>query len=52
MIPVFKNVRKRPTAKNYCPISLPSVVSKVFKKLVNIRIIDHLEKYGLGLLRL
>ena len=31
-------------AKNYCPVSLLSVVSKVFEKLVNNRIFDHLEK--------
>ena len=47
MVPVFKNVGERPTAKNYCPVSLPSVVSKVFEKLVNNRIVDHLEKCGL-----
>ena len=35
------------TAKNYSPVSLPSVVSKVFEKLVNNRIVDHLEKFGL-----
>ena len=29
------------------PRSLLSVVSKVFEKLVNNRIVDHLEKYGL-----
>ena len=34
MVPVFKNVGKRSTAKNYCPVSLVSVVSKVFKKFV------------------
>ena len=34
------------TAKNYRPVSLPSVVSKVFEKLVNNRIVDHLEKCG------
>ena len=28
-------------------VSLLSVVSKVFEKLVNNRIVDHLEKYGL-----
>ena len=44
MVPVFKNVRERSTAKNYCPVSLLSVVSKVFEKLVNNRIVDHLEK--------
>ena len=33
MVPVFKNVGKRSTAKNYHPVSLLSVVSKVFEKL-------------------
>ena len=47
MVPVFKNVGERSTAKNYCPVSLLSVVSKVFEKLVNNRIVDHLEKCGL-----
>ena len=44
---VFKNVGKRSTAKNYRSVSLLSVVSKVFEKLVNNRIVDHLEKRGL-----
>ena len=47
MVPVFKNVGKRSTAKNYRPVSLLSVVSKVFQKLVNNRIIDDLEKCAL-----
>ena len=47
MVPVFKNVGERSTAKNYCPFSLLSVVSNVFEKLVNKRIVDHLEKRGL-----
>ena len=47
MVPVFKNVGERSTAKNYCRASLLSVVSKVFEKLVNNRIINHLEKCGL-----
>ena len=47
MIPVFKNVGERSTAKNYHPACLLSVVSKVFEKLVNIRIVDLLWKYGL-----
>ena len=47
MVPVFKNVRKRFTAKNYCPVSLLFVVSKVFEKLVNNSIVNHLEKYDL-----
>ena len=29
VVPVFKNVGERSTAKNYCPVSLLSVVSKV-----------------------
>ena len=44
MVPVFKNVGERSTAKNYCPVSLLSVVSKVFEKLLNTRIVDHLKK--------
>ena len=47
VVPVFKNVGERSTAKNYCPVGLLSVVSKVFEKLVNNRIVDHLEKCGL-----
>ena len=47
MVPVFKNVGERFTAENYCPVSLLSVVSKVFEKLVNDRIVDQLEKSGL-----
>ena len=47
VVPVFKNVGERSTAKNYRPVSLLSVVSKVFEKLVNNRIVDHLEKCDL-----
>ena len=47
VVPLFKNVGEMSTAKNYHPISLLSVVSKVFEKLVNNRIVDHLEKCGL-----
>ena len=47
VVPVFKNVEERSTAKKYRPVSLLSVVSKVFEKLVNNRIVDHLEKCGL-----
>ena len=45
--PCIKNVGERSTAKNYRPVSLLSVVSKVFEKLVNNRVVDHLEKCGL-----
>ena len=44
VVPVFKNVGERSTAKKYCPISLLSVASKVFEKLVSNRIVDQLEK--------
>ena len=35
VLPVFKSGEERSTAKNYCPVSLFTVVSKVFEKLVN-----------------
>ena len=47
VIPVFKNVGERSTAKSYCPVNLLSVVIKVFEKLVNNRIVDHVGKCGL-----
>ena len=47
MVTGFKNVGERSTAKNYDPVSFLSVVSKVFEKLVNNKIVDHLEKCGL-----
>ena len=47
MVPVFKNVGKMSTTKNYSLVSLRSVVSKIFQKLVNNKIVDHLKKSGL-----
>ena len=47
VVPVFKNVVERSTAKNYRPVSLLFVIRKVVEKLVNNRIVDHLEKCGL-----
>ena len=47
MVPIFKNFKETCTTKNCHPLSLLSVVSKVFKKLVNNRLIDHLQKCGL-----
>ena len=47
LVPVFKNVGEMSTARNYHPVSLLSVVSKVFEKLVSNRILDHLEKCDL-----
>ena len=47
VVPVFNNVGKRSTAKTYRSVSILSVVSKVFEKLVNNGMVDHLEKCGL-----
>ena len=47
VVPVLMNVGERSTAKNYRPVSLLSVVSNVFEKLVNNSIVDHLEKCDL-----
>ena len=40
---IFKNVGERSTAKNCHPVSLLSVVCKVFSKLVNNRLVDQLK---------
>ena len=45
--PVFKNVGEKSIAKNYRPVGFVSVVIKAFEKLVNNRIVEHLEKCGL-----
>ena len=42
MVPVFRNAGQRSTAKTYHTVSLHSVVSEVFEKLVNNSIFDHL----------
>ena len=47
MVLVFKNVGEWSTAKKCHPVSLLSVISKVFEKLKNNRIADRLEKCGL-----
>ena len=44
---VFKNVGKICTTKSYRPASLLSMFSKVFEKLVNNRLVDHIGKCGL-----
>ena len=43
VVPVFKNVGEKSNAKNYHPVSLLSVVSKVSEKLINNWIVDHVE---------
>ena len=53
VVPVFnKNVGERSTVKNYHSFSLPSVVGKVFEKLVNNRIVHHLDKCDFFLVQL
>ena len=44
VVHVFMNAMERSSTKNYCPFNLLSVLSKVFEKLVNNWIFDHLEK--------
>ena len=44
LVPVFKSVDERLTAKNHHPVSLLSLVSKVFEKIVNNIIVNHKEK--------
>ena len=44
---MVQNVGEKFTTKKYCPSSLTFVVSKIFEKVVNDRLVDHLEKCGL-----
>ena len=44
VVSLFENVGERSSAKKYRPVSLLSVVNKVFENLVNNRIVDHLKK--------
>ena len=46
VVPVFKNVRERSIAISYRPVSSLSVVSEVFEKHVNNRLVDQLQKCG------
>ena len=50
VVPVFPDVGERSTPINYRPVSLLSVVSKAFEKLVNDSLVDDLEKIGLFLI--
>ena len=45
--PVFKNSWEMSTVESCCPVSLLSVLSKIFEKLVNNRIVDHQQKCDL-----
>ena len=44
MVLVSKTFTERSTVEGYHPVSLHSLVSQVFEKLVNSMIVDHLEK--------
>ena len=46
VVPVFKNVGESSATKNYGSVSPLSVVSKVFEKHLNNKIVDHLERCG------
>lgn len=43
VVPVYKDVGKRSTVKNYGHVSLLSISSKILKKPVNNRLFDHLK---------
>ena len=47
VVPPFENVGETTTTKNYCPVRLLSVVSKVFEKYLSNRLVDHQEICGL-----
>lgn len=47
MAPVFENSWEMSTVESYCPVSLLSVLSKTFEKLVNNKFAEHHEKCGL-----
>ena len=46
VVPAFNNVGERSTAKSNCPAGL-SAISKIFENLLNNRLVDHLQKWGL-----
>ena len=48
--PSIKNIGESSATINYRPVSLLSVIHKVFEKLLNNKIVDHLEKCGLVLI--
>ena len=44
VVTVLKDIEERCTAKNYHPVNLISVISKIFDKPVNNRLVDHLQQ--------
>ena len=50
VVPVFENVGKRCTTKNYRPVILLAVVRKILEQLKNSRLADYIENVRLGFL--
>ena len=50
VVSVFNSFGERSTAKKYWPVTLLFVVSKVFEKLVNNMLMEHLQKCGFFLI--
>ena len=48
VVPVYKNVGESSTAKNYLPVSLLSVVSKVFERVWHAGFLHKLKSYGIS----
>ena len=46
MVAIFKNIWNTSGTKNYNPVSLLFVVNRFFEKLVNNKVVDHLQKFG------
>ena len=50
VVPLFQKVGERSMAKIYRPLSLISVVSKIFEKFINNRLADHFRNMALFLI--
>ena len=50
VVPVFMNIGERSTEKNYHPASILSVVTKICTKLLNNKLVNHLQKSGFFLI--
>lgn len=44
VVPEYKNAREGLEAKKYCPVGLLFTVNKIFGKLINNKLVRHLEK--------